>query len=492
MKKILTVSVFVFCIMSLVSCGSGGSEGGESSGGFPRCGNGRIEGGEKCDGDVACWEAGHFWPEGKATCKSDCSAYDTSKCEPRDPNDNCGNGQIDSGETCEQGETKVCTELPGDFTEGEAACRRDCLGWDPLNCSKGGKTKTCSQILECVNTCADEACKENCKRAGTDQGIGLFETLESCASVCGGVSDADCLTKNCYDAYYACNPRQKCGNKVLDEGEVCENKETKPCQELNTDDKQYQPINDAVCNSECSGWDTYSCVDVNALTCYQVYECASECSDSACESECIAKTWPAAKEIYDTMMACLDKNCPVVTDECINEFCKFQTDACKTHLTCGNGIIDKYEVCESKDTNTAFIDCGEIKDSNGEAMYEAGTGSAYCNKNCTEYGVTMCHKFCSCSEIKTCIDTECGGYPKSNAENTDEKVACMEKCESWGSEIGEGEASGYRMIIESCCEIDQQGNSTGVCGWDSDNCIKNAPSQANATCGTGDNPKCPY
>lgn len=488
MKKIVTISVFVFCLVSFVSCGSSSESGGES-GGFPRCGNGRIEGGEVCDGDVACWEAGHFYPEGKATCQSDCSGYDTSKCVPRDPSDKCGNGEKDSGESCEQGETKPCGELDAAFTEGDATCRRDCRGWETMNCSKGGKNKPCSLILNCVKACGgDDSCVNECKKTGTDDGLAKYEELEQCAAACGGVLDEECLGKNCYDAYYTCNPTQKCGNKVLDEGEICEDKETKPCQELNTEEKQFQPINDAVCNSECTGWDTYSCVDINALTCYQVYECVKACSDSACEAECIAKTWPAAKNIYDTMNECFLKNECVVDEECMNGVCKFQADACKTHLTCGNGVIDNYEICESNE----LIDCGEIKDASGEAMYEAGTGSAYCNKNCTEYGVNMCHKFCSCSEIKTCIEQECGGYPKSNAENTDAKIACMEECESWGNKIGEEEASGYRMLIESCCEVDQQGNSTGVCAWDSSTCLDQAPSQANATCGTGDDPKCPY
>ena len=492
MRKFLTVSILVFCIATLVSCGSGSGSGDDDYAGVQRCGNGRIEDGETCDGDVACWKAGHFWPEGKAVCKSNCSGYDTSKCVPRDPSDKCGNFEKDSGEACEQGETKPCTDLQAGFTEGDATCRRDCRGWETMNCSKGGKNKPCSLILNCVKGCAGDAnCIEECKKSGTDEGLVKYEDLEKCAAACGGVTDDSCLSQNCYDAYYTCNPTQRCGNKVLDEGEVCENKETKPCQELNTADQEYQPINDAVCNSECTGWDTYSCVDINALTCYQVYECTQECSDSNCEADCMAKTWPAAKNIYDTMMTCLEQNCPVVTDECINEFCKFQTDACKTHLTCGNGVVDNYEICDPKDGNNAFVDCGEIKDSNGEAMYEAGTGSAFCNKNCTEYGVTLCHKFCSCSEIKTCIETECGGYPKSNAENTDAKIKCMETCESWGNKIGEEEASGYRMLIESCCEQDQQGN-TGACGWDSSTCIQQAPSQANATCGSGDDPKCPY
>ena len=213
--------------------GGGNNEQPESN-----CGNGKIEGNEVCDGDVACWQAGHFYPEGKATCNSDCSAYDTSKCIKRDPSDNCGNFQIDSGEACEQGNTKSCTELPGNYTQGEADCRRDCRGWNIENCSTGGKYRSCAQILDCVKVCADDSCKNACKEAGTDQGASLFADLEKCAASYGGVADKDCLTTNCYNEFYACNPSLRCGNGVLDDGEICENKETKPCQELNSAEKE--------------------------------------------------------------------------------------------------------------------------------------------------------------------------------------------------------------------------------------------------------------
>ena len=475
----------VFIAFLAVSCGGDNSSGG--GGGFaggPRCGNGKIEGSEVCDGDVACWEAGHFYPEGTAKCNS-CASYDTSKCIPRDSSDKCGNGQIDSGETCEQGDTKPCKELSSAFAGGDAACRRDCLGWSPENCSNGG-TKTCAQIMMCIRDCSgDAACEDNCKNTGTEDGKSTYSVLETCAAACGGVSDNECLIQNCYDAFYNCNPNMKCGNKVIDEGEVCENKDTKPCQELNNADQEWQPINEAICNSSCDGWDTYSCVDINSLTCYQVYECIQDCTGSECEAGCLAKTWPAAKAKYDAMKECLTVNECVVDEECMSGVCKFQADACKTHLTCGNGNVDKDmdEVCEKND----FIDCGEIKDENGEAMYEAGTGSAFCGPNCTEFSPMMCHKFCSCAEIQACIEQECGGYPASNAENTDEKKKCMETCEDLGSEIGEGEARSYRDIIESCSE--QNGGATA---WDSDGCKEQMPSQAGWTCSSGDNPKCPY
>lgn len=483
MKRILCL-VFVSAAFFAVSCGGGSSNGTSSV--VPVCGNGKIEAeiGEVCDGDVSCGEAGHFYPEGTAKCKSDCSAYDTSSCIARPAGDKCGNGQIDSGESCEQGDTKSCKEISNTFASGEAGCRRDCLGWELTNCKNGG-TDTCAQILSCVQGCSGDAtCESNCKNAGSEDGKQGYSALESCAAACGGVADKECLAKNCYEAYYNCNPNMKCGNGVIDDGEICENKETKPCEEL--DPEKWQPINEAVCNSECKGWDTYSCIDINSLTCMQLYDCTKECTDSECEQACFAKTSSPAKAKYDTMKQCLADNTCAVDEECMSGVCKFQTDACKTYLTCGNKVVDKDmgEVCDKGEA--AMKDCGEFKDENGVAIYEAETGSAFCGPNCTEYDFTMCYKFCSCAEVQTCIETECGGYPASNAENTDEKKKCMDECENWGSQVGSKQASAYRELVESCSE------QNGPSAWDSDGCKKDFPAQYDWTCDSGDDSRCPY
>lgn len=480
MRNLLFVLMFIVALVA-VSCSDDNSNtenDSDSISGGPECGNGTIEEGEFCDGNVPCWQAGHFYPELEAKCNADCSAYDLSKCVPREDDDNCGNGQKDEKETCEMGDTKPCTELPGNYTTGDADCNRYCTGWDPTKCSTGG-TKTCSQIFQCVTACADDACKTACVEAGTEEGKQLYETLNTCnVANCSGGVDTACLEEKCYDEYYSCYPSQKCGNGKIDEGEICEDKETKPCQELGTD---WQPINEAVCNSTCTGWDTYACVDKDALTCYQVYECVGECADSTCEEECIAKTWPAAKAKYDTMMECLDENCKdaQVMEDCMKENCKFQSDACKTHLTCGNDNVDEpYEICEKGET----VDCGEIKDDKGEAIYEAGTANAFCNTNCTEYSGLMCYKFCSCTAVKACVEQECGGYKTG----TDE---CVTTCEDFGSYEGKNQASSWRKFVESCCETDQSGNPT-ACGFESENCIKEA--DKNYSCGSTANAKCPY
>ena len=487
MKKFI-VLMFVFAAFFVVSCGGGDKSSSDKEGKADpdKCGNGVLDEGEVCDGDVECWQAGHFFPEGTAKCNSDCSAYDTKMCAERPADDLCGNGQIDSGESCEQGDTKLCSELDSKFTEGTAFCSRNCWGWDPMNCSSGGVKKTCSQIVDCVKDCKGNAtCEDECKNSGTSEGASAYSALESCASVCGGVTNEDCLKEKCSEAYFNCNPTQKCGNGTIDDGEICEKHDTKPCEEL--DPEKWQPINEAVCDSSCQGWNDFSCIDINSLTCMQLYECIKVCTDSECEQECLSKTSGPAKAKYDVMMQCFTDNTCAVDEECMTSVCKFQTDACKTYLTCGNKVVDKDmgEVCDKGET--VMKDCGEFKDDKGDAIYEPGTGSAFCGPNCTEYDFSLCHKFCSCAEIQTCIETECGGYPNSNAENTDEKKKCMETCEEWGSETGEKEASSYRYIIENCEET-----SNGKTAWDSDACKDKMPAEQNWTCSSGNDSRCPY
>ncbi len=481
MKKLLILSV-VFLTVFMFACKSSTGTGETSdsdtvTSGSPECGNGIIEEGEFCDGTVPCWQVGHYYPETNAVCNDDCTEYNLSACVERDPDDTCGDGKLDEREVCEMGDTKPCTELPGSYVSGDATCNRTCTGWDLLECSAAG-TKTCSQILTCVDACAaDDACIQECYDTSSEQGKELYDALDACyQEQCpSGADKLDCMQEYCADEYYACFPSEKCGNGVIDDGEKCEKSETIECQELG---ENWQPINEAVCNSTCTDWDTYACVDINDLTCYQVYECVQECTDSTCEEECIGKTWPAAKAKYDTMLECYDTNCPDRKEDCIADNCKYQTDACKTHLTCGNDNIDQYEVCEKSET----IDCGEIKDGDGEAIYEAGTANAFCNPNCTEWSGLMCYKFCSCSAIKDCVAKNCGDYKTADSE-------CVKECEDLGSYEGKNQHKAWRSFIEGCCETDQAGNPTS-CGFESDRCIEEG--DKNNPCDSTANDKCVY
>lgn len=93
------------------------------------CGDSKIEGEEICDGgEKACSEL--ELGEGTATCKNDCTGWETSNCQNQAE---CGNDSVEGDEECD-GNEKPCSEI-GDFTDGTAACGTDCH-WDTSNCEK--------------------------------------------------------------------------------------------------------------------------------------------------------------------------------------------------------------------------------------------------------------------------------------------------------------------------------------------------------------------
>gem|GEM_PF-1599613 len=95
------------------------------------CGNDIKEGPEACDGDLKnCVEIdAEKYSGGKAACLADCSAYDTATCDVKP---GCGNGVIDNGEACEEGDTTPCADLG--FDSGTATCKSDCSDWDISSC----------------------------------------------------------------------------------------------------------------------------------------------------------------------------------------------------------------------------------------------------------------------------------------------------------------------------------------------------------------------
>ncbi len=492
-KRLFLFVVFVVAVLFAVSCGDSSStaSGGDNDtiGGTGHCGNGTLEAdkGEVCDPGIEyhCWEAGHYYPENKAFCNSDCKGWDTSRCIKRDDNDTCGDGKLDpQKEMCEMGDTKDCTEFTNaHFTGGAATCKRDCRGWDTTPCTVGGN-KVCSLMFACAEQCSDQACVDECIKDAKEGEDKKVQDLWNCyisASCSGSEAEKEkCLAEKCGDLYYTCYPNKRCGNGKIDEGEVCEKNDTKPCIEVGPD--EFQDMNDAICNSTCSGYDTYSCVPKDALACFQIYDCVVACKgDKTCEDECKAKGYMAATEKYDTMTQCYQEKCGSLTpdDTCIKENCQFQTDACHTHATCGNEHIDPpYEICERNDKK----DCGEV-DPN---KYESGTANAYCDMNCAGWTTTGCYGFCSCEDVKQCVETKCGGYKDGDRD-------CIHDCQSLGSYLGKNQNKAWVKCVESLC-IEQDGKKE--CGWDCDRCIKDCTQGGDGVdaveCGSDHNDKCSY
>ncbi len=483
MKQARNYSLFLCLLLMLLlaACSSGSGSGSDgltsdsdvvATGG---CGDKVKNGKEACDGDsVGCETLGNYHLAA-APCKTDCSGYDASNCKQRDPSDKCGNGQKDTMEYCEIGDKKPCNEIAASYQEGFfATCNDTCTGFDTLQCKRKG-TDTCKQIYDCYVKCAgNESCITGCIGAGSDSGKEKFTGLyncykEKCAS---GADFQQCTTTACPDKYYDCFPSEKCGNGTIDTGETCEKGQTIDCGQLDAD--KYKAGKEALCNSTCTGFDSYNCIDKNAMTCIEVFECMNACAaDQTCIDACKAKSFADALNKLNTMQECYKTQCNNVDNGCYNEKCKFQTDACKTHATCGDKIIDKYEICEKGDEK----DCGAV-DPN---KYESGTASAICNVNCTEFSTIGCFGFCSCKEVYDCVEKECGGQKNATSE-------CLMTCKKQGSKDGRGNYEAWRKFIESCC-VQQQGQPD-KCGFDAPDCIKKADQEIG--CAAGDNPKCAY
>ncbi len=88
--------------------------------------------GTACNGDTseACTVDDHgcrIYTE--TVCEHGCDD-ETGECY----GDACGNGRIDDGEVCEQGDTVDCTSLGGQHTGGTATCNNTCDEWDRSGC----------------------------------------------------------------------------------------------------------------------------------------------------------------------------------------------------------------------------------------------------------------------------------------------------------------------------------------------------------------------
>ncbi len=201
----------------------------------PVCGNKIVEDGEKCDkGFKQCSQLGDF-SSGWAVCKDDCSGWDLSNCKGGSGGSFCGNGDVEDGETCD-GNAKSCKELTPDKPVGEAYCKDDCSGWDTSSCKKdGGGSSTCGNGIresgeECDdgNTKSGDGCSSTCQKEGGSGsgtcGNGIKEAGEECDD--GNTKSGDGCSSTCQKE--GTSSTGTCGNGIRESGEECDDGNTVP------------------------------------------------------------------------------------------------------------------------------------------------------------------------------------------------------------------------------------------------------------------------
>lgn len=170
-----------WCLIAFaaLSCSSspqpGGGPGAQSDGGpGGLCGNGAVDVGEACDGEAlgsaTCESLG--FGAGTLSCRTDCTAVDRSGCGAPQT---CGNGALESAETCDGALLggKTCADLG--FGGGVLACAGNCAEFDTSACAPVG----------CVPACGGVAC-------GNDP-----VCHQPCPDTCDAMSVCDAPTNSC-------------------------------------------------------------------------------------------------------------------------------------------------------------------------------------------------------------------------------------------------------------------------------------------------------
>jgi len=310
----------------------------------PYCGNGQLDTGETCDGDCptncndgnpctvdiltgsasncssACsYEHITECASGDGCCPQGCSAKNDGDCSS-----SCGNGTLESGETCDPP-----SDCPADCDDGDP-CTRDSLTGSAENCNA-----VCSH--QPLFVCADGD--------------------ECCPAGCNANTDGDC--------------EPFCGNSALEEGEICDGNCPSQCNDGNPCTVDTMTGSPQTCDAVCS------------------YEPLTDCNDAdgCCPAECNANT---------------DNDCSP---------------------SCGNEVIESGETCDPPS------DCPADCEDGDPCTVDTMTGSAEnCNVECSRTTITQCNDDdgCCLAACNANTDNDCNPFCGNNI--TEEGETCDGNC----------------------------------------------------------------
>ncbi len=470
---------------------------------LPNCGNGVVEVGETCDPPATCpntcddldacsqdslagsaancdavcmFDAITACVSGDQCCPSGCDSVSDSDC-----NSVCGNGVLESGETCDPPST----------------CPSSCDDQDP--CSQDimrGSSQDCNvsceylPITACVsddgccppgcNTVTDNDCTANC-------GNGVIEAGETCdppatcPSSCddgnpcsqdsaeGSAAECNLLCTHaeilaCLDADGCCpagcafatdnDCSASCNDGVIDPGETCDPAATCPtdCDDNNPCSQDSMSGSPENCNSLCSHFMITACLNDDGCcpslcdavrdndcqpscgnwvvesgeTCDPSIRCPYDCDDgNACtrgilngdKRECTAAC------SYETITAC------IAGDDCCPAGCHSGNDD-DCSLSCGDGVIDFDETCDPPSSCPTTCDDGD------SCSQDTMVGSRNnCNVACVHVAIELCQDGDGCCptycHARTDADcsSACGNGRIDLGETCDPPSSCPSSCD---------------------------------------------------------------
>ncbi len=396
------------------------------------CGNSALDEGEVCDGELFA-EGQRVCPNGysvddvsKITCTASC-ALDTTACVADNPEDKCGNGELDEGEDCD-GElfAEGKRECPTDFTVDDvnkikctsacvidsSACTEKCV--ENTQMCDGNVYKVCVQ-----QTWLDEDCSKTHKTCSETNGC-VIEYKASCNNnvlhMCEGEGEnEECIDQDCTELASVCD---------------AENADCVPT--AFTCDGSKVKITGTELEYDCANNRNKTGLARDSQFCNSVYGC----SDVVCIGDNL------------TVMVCNTDDCDTLDEACDPGMCSDKIQACKE---CADGAVqctgDVAKVCvdgkwKTEDCDAKYWKCDEAQ------------GGCYNPDPCPTEDESKCdgevYKLCI---NNTWVTDDCGADEWRKCDATNGCVSKTSVCGNGNKEAGE--ACDGDQVYKTCADFDR-------------------------------------
>src|SRR5688572_10028727 len=440
------------------------------------CGNGRVDTGETCD---------------------DGNILSGDGCSPTCGNESCGNGLVEPGERCDDNNT-----TNGDGCSGDCLSLEEC-GNGIIDVKTGGSA---SERCDDGNTVAGDGCRADCKEREFCNN-GFLDPGEVCddGQPTGGPCSPDCMSG------------LGCGNGFLDPGEECDDANV-----MDNDDCRFPSCKHAVCGDGVDNTDgirVEECDDGTGGVPAESVDCNLDCTLSECGDgkvnqvdleECDNGTTndTAGCDNDCTIPVCGDGHVNAVktpAEQCDPGAVGADTSGCDSDCTtpeCGDNHINKSftptggtepEGCDDGD-QTAGDGCSAVCriESCGNGITEAVNGEECddgdtndlnaCRNNCQTPrcgdGVDSVSEPCDTGMDSQTCNINCTvpacGDGRVNTAFTPSGAVGPEQCDDNGTTNGDG--------CSSTCQLEPFALSVSVVGNGTGN-VASVPTGIN--CGTG-------